>query len=203
MDVPQTDAQTQALGICTLTLVQGGIAIMLIQRFGRMPRDTSPLAVPLRIGMKTVPGGYLGLPLWVLGGMATLTVFVISAAYMGEPSNENQFIVDIFGNTEAVTPRIILLAAGVILAPVFEEILFRGFVYRNLKELMGPGLAIVASGFIFGLVHVDVEHLFVLSVLGACLAWIYEVSGSLLVCVIVHGAWNLSAFVTMWLQLAG
>jgi len=135
--------------------------------------------------------------------MATLTVFVISAAYMGEPSNENQFIVDIFGNTEAVTPRIILLAAGVILAPVFEEILFRGFVYRNLKELMGPGLAIVASGFIFGLVHVDVEHLFVLSVLGACLAWIYEVSGSLLVCVIVHGAWNLSAFVTMWLQLAG
>ncbi len=47
------------------------------------------------------------------------------------------------------------LVTAVIAAPIIEELVFRGLVLRGLLSRMGPALAILAQGVLFGLAHVD------------------------------------------------
>lgn len=47
------------------------------------------------------------------------------------------------------------LATAVIAAPVVEEVVFRGLVLRGFLSRMGPPLAIVLQGVLFGVAHVD------------------------------------------------
>jgi len=47
------------------------------------------------------------------------------------------------------------LATAVIAAPVIEELVFRGLVLRGFLSRMGPALAILLQGVLFGIAHVD------------------------------------------------
>jgi membrane protease YdiL (CAAX protease family) len=45
----------------------------------------------------------------------------------------------------------------VIVAPIGEEVVYRGFMYRGLARCMEPVFAILIISFIFGALHVDNE----------------------------------------------
>ncbi|MGM0576357.1 MAG: CPBP family intramembrane glutamic endopeptidase [Myxococcota bacterium] len=187
-------AHAPALNATAQTLIHGGIALALIQHFGRRPEDRAPLSVPLRLGLDPSPSGLLGLVMWALGGLAVCLVVVFGATVIssllgGQPS-ETQPVVELFASREDLESRLLLGASVVLFAPVFEEILFRGFLYRNLRDLLGPTTAMLASGFLFAVVHFEVALLLPLGALGAALAFLYERSGSLLVPIAVHALWN-------------
>ena len=80
----------------------------------------------------------------------------------------------------------VVLIAG--LAPIAEELFFRGFVFSGLRSRMSVWPAAVISGLVFGLVHAPtgITTVVPLAVLGAVLAWLYDRTGSLWPPVIAH-----------------
>ena len=92
-----------------------------------------------------------------------------------------------------------LLVAGV-LAPIAEEVAFRGLLYRWLRERVGIGLGMLGSALAFSVLHGIAGLIPAIAVLGLILAWVYERSGSIWAPIVVHGAYN--AIVTTLLYAA-
>jgi membrane protease YdiL (CAAX protease family) len=74
-------------------------------------------------------------------------------------------------------------------APMFEEYIFRGLVFRGLRRSTGAGLAIFASAAIFAIVHPPLSFVPVF-VLGAAAAWGFERTGRLLTPIVTHAVYN-------------
>ncbi len=85
---------------------------------------------------------------------------------------------------------IVLLFIGSVLAPIGEEIYFRGMVYPVFKEKWGLFAGMIISGLFFALLHFDILRFFPLLLGGVGLAYIYEKSRSLFACMLAHGLWN-------------
>jgi membrane protease YdiL (CAAX protease family) len=86
----------------------------------------------------------------------------------------------------AYAANFVVIAA---VAPVAEELLFRGLGY-SLWARFGHAIAIVVIGISFGLVHGLLEALVVLSVFGAGLAWLRARTGSVYPCIGAHALFN-------------
>ena len=84
-----------------------------------------------------------------------------------------------------------------ILAPLAEEVVFRGAVLRTMLEHWEGSkrwTAIIISALLFGLAHMNpaqIPHAFLM---GVMLGWIYERSRSLIPCVVLHCANNTIAY---------
>ncbi|MCW7538022.1 CPBP family intramembrane metalloprotease [Aquabacterium sp. A7-Y] len=79
-----------------------------------------------------------------------------------------------------------------VLAPVLEEMLFRGVILRSFLKRYTPGVAIVHSAAIFGLAHLNVYQFAAGLIGGVALGWIYERTRSLWPCIALHAAYNVS-----------
>jgi uncharacterized protein len=97
----------------------------------------------------------------------------------------------------ADTPLQLLLAvvAAVVIAPVAEELLFRGLLHRGLRRRLALVPATAVSSVLFAFVHIDVvlsQPLAIagLVLVGVVLAIAYERTGSLVVPVIIHAVHN-------------
>ena len=82
-----------------------------------------------------------------------------------------------------------MVALAVIAAPLFEEYLFRGLVFKGLRRTMKPAFAILASAAIFAIVHPPLSFLPVFG-LGVAAALAFESSGSLLAPILAHALYN-------------
>ena len=79
----------------------------------------------------------------------------------------------------------LLLWVGV-LAPIIEEIFFRGFSYCAFKSRWGKSTATIASSLLFAVAHFDPMGIVQFTVLGVLLAYAYERTGSLPLVVLAH-----------------
>jgi membrane protease YdiL (CAAX protease family) len=84
-------------------------------------------------------------------------------------------------------------------APVVEEVIFRGFIYVGLRQRFRPPLAVILSALVFGVTHVRlaVPGMMAITCVGVLLALLYERSGSLWPSVIAHSVHNVLAFVVV------
>jgi sodium transport system permease protein len=73
---------------------------------------------------------------------------------------------------------------------ICEELLFRGVVLRGLATRMAPAAAVVVTGVLFGLFHVDAYRLLSTTLLGILLSWLALETGSLVPSMIAHGVNN-------------
>lgn len=73
-----------------------------------------------------------------------------------------------------------------LLAPVMEELVFRGAITRELLRRYRPWVAIVISGFFFGLIHFNPVQSVFAFLLGILLAWLYWRTRSLVPCIVYH-----------------
>jgi membrane protease YdiL (CAAX protease family) len=101
--------------------------------------------------------------------------------------------------TDVGTGTIVLaVLVAVVVAPVAEELFFRGFLYRSLRARHGYWFAGLVSSVLFGLVHWQPEGLLpslplMAGVAAAAMAWayLYDRAGSILVPIASHMAFNL------------
>lgn len=182
--------QSQPLLLAAMPLLHGIVGLHLIQRLGREPTDSRPLTECLGLSM---PRGIVGLIGWSAAGLPIAVFFALGASLLnvvlfGLPT-ESQNLVNAAIEADPTLLAAIGLSA-VIFAPLVEEIIFRGYLFRNLRTDLSPVWAMLASGFIFAAVHLDPQHILPLTGLGVALAYLYELSGSLLVPIIVHALWN-------------
>lgn len=86
-----------------------------------------------------------------------------------------------------------LVAASVVTAPILEELLVRGILYRNLKKvLQNPYAAIVCASLLFGILHGNLVQGLFAFLIGLYLNWVYEAEGSLPPAILAHAAVNAS-----------
>lgn len=81
------------------------------------------------------------------------------------------------------------LAAAVI-APISEEILFRGYLYQGLKRFIGPIPSAILGAVLFAAIHPTAAGLPGLTLLALALTIAFEWSGSLLVPIVMHALFN-------------
>ena len=85
------------------------------------------------------------------------------------------------------------LFAITILAPLIEELLFRGLLQRSLMQHVPAWAAIALSAFVFAAVHMQPLAMPALMTLGAAFGYIYHKTGSLRMTIILHMINNLLA----------
>lgn len=86
-----------------------------------------------------------------------------------------------------------LLFLALLVAPVVEEIIFRGTLYPLLKARIGPRLAMLVAGTLFALVHFHLLGLPALVFVGIVLGLVYERYQDLRVAMVFHFLFNLNA----------
>ena len=86
------------------------------------------------------------------------------------------------------------IVATVIMAPLMEELLFRGAIQGHLMRIWkNPWWAILLSSLLFGLVHGNPAQIPFAFVIGIGLGWMYYKTGSLIPCFFMHLVNNGSA----------
>lgn len=87
----------------------------------------------------------------------------------------------------------LLFLTIVVIAPIVEEIIFRGVLYNLLSDRMSLVAAAIASSIVFGLMHG--AQFFQASVTGFVLAYIYQVTGDLKMAISAHAFNNGIVFI--------
>jgi membrane protease YdiL (CAAX protease family) len=102
----------------------------------------------------------------------------------------------------AATPLGLALAVAVVglLAPVGEELFFRGYMLTRLREVWSPGPAVLMSAIAFGIIHGELVHGLLAAVIGVYLGLVTERAGSVIPAMICHAVNNTaSVLLSAWL----
>ena len=91
--------------------------------------------------------------------------------------------------------------APCVTAPIFEEVLYRGFVLPALMCFVPLTAALPLHALLFGLHHLSLATLLPLSTLGLLWAALYVGSRNLLVPMLVHALWNCRVFALAYWEL--
>ena len=83
-----------------------------------------------------------------------------------------------------------LVTAACVVAPIFEELFFRGFLYPSVRDRFGVAAGAVASSLVFAMVHPGLPNQMATFVLGFAFCLIYERAGTLVAPVVAHAIFN-------------
>jgi len=173
-----------------LTVVQdlGFIAAALL--FARLARPPRPADF-----------GILRPRLWMAIGL-TIAVYigvsVFAAVWIGvlDIDARDEIVRDL-GAEDSTAALAALLVVVCVLAPLAEEVLFRGYIFTALRNWKGMWPAAVITGLVFGGIHVGsspVGFLVPLAIFGFGLCLLYAWTRSLYPCVALHAINNSFAF---------
>jgi membrane protease YdiL (CAAX protease family) len=111
---------------------------------------------------------------------------------LGEPP-ESQAPVRLFAGAVTrldVAALVVLALAAVVVAPLVEELLFRGVLYPWLRRRLAPGWAAVAVSALFCAVHINLAASLPVGLLSLILCAVYERSGNLHEPILIHACFN-------------
>lgn len=115
-------------------------------------------------------------------------VYAVSIAHNLVVHPRQQDILTAFPRSQVGLGLFVVIA--VVMAPLFEEIVFRGFLFRGLANSWGWVAGALVSAGIFGLAHLQLDVFVPLAALGFALAWVYKRSGSLWTSITLHALFN-------------
>ena len=102
----------------------------------------------------------------------------------------NQDITNMMANETEPATLAALCFGSVIIAPVVEEIAFRGFLYNILRQRVGIFAACVASSLLFASIHMALVQALPLFGFAVLECVIYEKTRSLRYCILLHMLFN-------------
>jgi membrane protease YdiL (CAAX protease family) len=159
-----------------------------------------PLVIARRrggIGLLSPPGGLhfvreaiLGIPVGLL--LALLAgVFILLVQYLVGAEFETGLADDLAGEQGGPAVMIILFVLLCVMAPLSEEVYFRGFLYTALKRRFPAGAALVIQALAWALLHgYPLPIMFTIFGMGLVLAWLFDRRRSLVAPVSAHAAVN-------------
>ncbi len=97
-----------------------------------------------------------------------------------------------------MTDNMVLMTLGtVIMAPLIEEIIFRGLGYTRMKKGMPTAVAVILSSALFGVAHGQWLWMLYAFAFGLVLVWVFERTKSLLGNILLHLSYNGCAMLQM------
>jgi len=142
----------------------------------------------------------IGLGLGLLAVVASTLIVSLLVALSGSEATPEQVLTG--GLLDTPLQVMLAVIAGVVLAPVAEELIFRALLHRGLRQRLRIVPATVLSSVLFAVVHFDVAFsqplaLVGLTLVGVILAVAYERTGSLIVPVVIHAVHNAVTIATV------
>lgn len=140
--------------------------------------------------------------LWGLGGylvaipLVTLVSLVNQSIWQGR-GGSNPLLPIALQSKDGVALALFFVMAA-IAAPIFEEILFRGFLLPSLAKYMPVGGAIGLSAVMFAVAHLSFSEVLPLAVLGMILGFVYTRSQNLLASIMLHSLWNAGTLISLF-----
>lgn len=110
---------------------------------------------------------------------------------------DGQWVVRIIQESGDPVGISLLVFIAVILAPIAEEMVFRGNLHRFLRGRNSMPVAVMLSSCLFAVLHFNLPSFFGLLAVGAALALLYEMTGDLRIPVLVHSLYNASQIVLL------
>jgi len=143
----------------------------------------------------------LGSTTFLLTGIILAMIFTIFAKlhlfnYVSMPINQRHFYTYI---DYILLPLSFGGFATIVLAPISEEIMIRGFVYGYLRNKLGVSVGLFLQALMFSLLHFksNIYEISYMLILGLIFGFLYEKAGSLYPSMIFHGAFNFLAFLNI------
>lgn len=126
---------------------------------------------------------------WTVFLIGTSLIIVILMELLGGTS-ENTKTQSLQSNMGILSFLIAFVSAAII-SPIYEEIFYRGFLYRWFRVKWGVPAGILLSSSVFMLVHIPSYNTLPVNFLtGVIFSWTYEKTGSIYPGMIIHGVFN-------------
>tara|TARA_B100000242_G_scaffold85849_1_gene57332 strand:- start:257 stop:805 length:549 start_codon:yes stop_codon:yes gene_type:complete len=136
-------------------------------------------------------------------GWLTIVPFVLLISLIMnnliDSQNGSNPLLEIVLNSKNNFSFLLLFLTTTLLAPIFEEIIFRGILLPTLSRDFGVILSIIVSAFIFALAHLSLGEMPPLFILGIGLGITRIASGSLFSSIVMHSLWNGLTFLNLFL----
>lgn len=135
-------------------------------------------------GVRYIVGYYL-----IFLGLVIVFAIVASSIGVDAPSASNNESGG-SGLLEFMGGFWLTFALTVVVAPIIEEVVFRGVLFPAIKKRYGLIAGVVVSSLIFMLVHINPLQMINALPLGMYLAVMYQKTGSIYPGIILHASWN-------------
>ncbi|MDJ1181574.1 CPBP family intramembrane glutamic endopeptidase [Roseofilum casamattae] len=201
----------QGLSLFSLSRGAGGVrADAVIILLSYLISSASALGV-LYIATKPfrpLPSGWLKFQInwqsmaWGIGGFAVAIPLVLLISLLNQmvwqgQGGSNPILPLALQSNDAIAIACFTFTASVA-APVFEEIIFRGFLLPSLNRYVPLWAAILLSGLAFAIAHLSLSEVIPLMTLGIIMGFIYTRSGNLLAPILLHSLWNANTLLSLF-----
>jgi membrane protease YdiL (CAAX protease family) len=144
---------------------------------------------------------------WGVGGYLVALPLVIVVSLINQQlwqgqGGSNPILPLALEGRDSVALAIFFLTACVA-APMFEEIIFRGFLLPSLTRYVPVWGAILASSLLFAIAHLSLSEVLPLATLGMVLGVVYTRSRNLLASMLLHGLWNAGTLLSLFVLGSG
>lgn len=147
---------------------------------------------PARVLLLSAGAGLLVVPVaWLLGKLSVL--LIEDAGSTAQVQSAVQFL-------QAAPPlgeRVFMGFSVVLLAPLVEEMLFRGILHPAIKQAGFPRAALFGTAFLFAVYHSNLMTFVPLYVLAIVLALVYEATDNLIAAILLHAWFNAVNYVVL------
>jgi membrane protease YdiL (CAAX protease family) len=144
--------------------------------------------------IRSALGGALGTLLMVLP-VVTVASWAIDRIW-ADPGGSNPLLELVLTTTDPLA-LVCFGFTALVVAPLFEETLFRGVLLPVAGQRIGGGGAVILSASVFAVAHLSLSELAPLFVLGLGLGWLRWRSGRLASAVVMHALWNGLTFINL------
>lgn len=200
------DPVTVAVFTLVTYLLNMGPALLFVYLIALRPQQkkfVEALGLRLHVGeagpLKLIFAGVLT---WCAMFPLVMLSAAIAANVLHSQGSDNAIVAQIIAaaNSQKLLATILLYFTLAVLAPFFEELIFRSFLYASLRQRIGVFFSMVLSALVFASIHFDQGGILMLFTIGFVLAFCYERCRSIVPCMVAHGLWNGGSF-TMALML--
>ncbi|MBE9051090.1 CPBP family intramembrane metalloprotease [Nostocales cyanobacterium LEGE 11386] len=145
--------------------------------------------------------------LWGLGGYCTALPIVVVVSLINQQlwqgqGGSNPLLQLALESQDTVALGMFFFTAA-IAAPIFEELLFRGFLLPSLTRYVPVWGAIILSSLLFAIAHLSLSEILPLTALGIVLGIVYTRSRNLLAPMLLHSLWNSGTLLSLFLLGSG
>ncbi|MEJ1932021.1 type II CAAX endopeptidase family protein [Nostoc sp. NIES-2111] len=141
--------------------------------------------------------------LWGLGGYCAALPIVVIVSLINQQLWQGQGgsnpLLQLALESRNFTALGIFYVTAAIAAPLFEEVLFRGFLLPSLTRYVPVWGAILASATLFAAAHLSLSEILPLTALGIVLGVVYTRSRNLLAPILLHSLWNSGTLLSLFI----